>query len=648
MLQTTKTITISISFLFIFLLTSISIAQEVTLINQEFWRLSGGKGEWQLDPITGEKCLTVTGFGKEDDANYWTMPYTFLPNQTYRISCLVRTSPGVTGANILIGSSLANRDVWVSQSWEQKEFIFQTPVKTNDAYLRFGQWCVNGTVWFRDIQVTEVQPVYQKRLNYTLGAGEIFEKGIYRASTNFRGVESNSSRYLQEHQSWFNTNRFVMSSGNYIIFVHRVNEKDQLGGEVKVNIGYHVMGTCRIEASQDNKEWQSVGSLDAKGEKSYLLPSTLFPAEVLFIRLRAEGIAANFQIYQYEYQARIPATIPNFAGSTQWVDVLKSSDQLAIRLESLGATGTGDAAPAIIRVENRSSQAQTLDVQIESERRTEKKAVTVAAKSSQIVQLPIDDSAIPAERKTVTVRQRGAREIAFKASSTWQLPYLQRADYGQLLNEDQTAVLWWTDGMRKISQDRLAPAAPLSPAISLCSAKNEYEPVQLVIRPRQNLTKVTVKLNPLRHATSGLLPTDILMVDYVFVQHPTDAFGQMGWWPDPLPPIPNAFSIPAGKNQPLWILVHVPAEARAGDYQGSISVSAGNWQKIIPIKMHVWNFTLPKQNHLQSSCGFDPALVARYHRVAEGENLNSLLEKYFKSFLNIVSRPMIHLSLIGL
>ena len=50
------------------------------------WKLSGGKGRWQTDQLTGEKCLTVSGTGEKGDSNYWMYSYAFQPNQLYKIS----------------------------------------------------------------------------------------------------------------------------------------------------------------------------------------------------------------------------------------------------------------------------------------------------------------------------------------------------------------------------------------------------------------------------------------------------------------------------------------------------------------------------------------------------------------------------------
>ena len=40
--------------------------------------------------------------------------------------------------------------------------------------------------------------------------------------------------------------------------------------------------------------------------------------------------------------------------------------------------------------------------------------------------------------------------------------------------------------------------------------------------------------------------------------------------PTPCRRLSKPFDLPAGKNQPLWVLVHVPKDARPGDYAGTL------------------------------------------------------------------------------
>ncbi|NOY59867.1 MAG: DUF4091 domain-containing protein, partial [Calditrichaeota bacterium] len=216
--------------------------------------------------------------------------------------------------------------------------------------------------------------------------------------------------------------------------------------------------------------------------------------------------------------------------------------------------------------------------------------------------------------------------------------YLQSIDYGNLIGTFDGITLWWTDGVRKISRERPAPVSAeilKKPAIHFSAAKNEYEPMQLVLRASQDLENISAKAGPLVNAAGKKLPLEavkIMLVDYVDIQHPTDEIGSKGFWPDPLPPLRGRFSLKKGQNQPLWILIYVPANTQAGDYTGEITLKAGTWKHAVAINLHVWDFTLPKTTHLQSAFGFAPWWVKQYHHLSDSDDIRPVWDKYFKSF----------------
>lgn len=53
--------------------------------------------------------------------------------------------------------------------------------------------------------------------------------------------------------------------------------------------------------------------------------------------------------------------------------------------------------------------------------------------------------------------------------------------------------------------------------------------------------------------------------------------------------------VPQTQNQPFWITVYVPENASAGDYETTLHVETGAGSSDIPIKLHVYNFALPKK-----------------------------------------------------
>ncbi len=90
--------------------------------------------------------------------------------------------------------------------------------------------------------------------------------------------------------------------------------------------------------------------------------------------------------------------------------------------------------------------------------------------------------------------------------------------------------------------------------------------------------------------------------------------------------------MPAGRNQPLWVLVRVPKEAKAGDYSGKLSLKADGWSATVPIRLHVWDFALPEKNHITTAFGLSPGNVFRYHRLKTEADKRKVLDEYFQIF----------------
>ena len=92
-----------------------------------------------------------------------------------------------------------------------------------------------------------------------------------------------------------------------------------------------------------------------------------------------------------------------------------------------------------------------------------------------------------------------------------------------------------------------------------------------------------------------------------------------GWYPDALipfldpitgkPPVRARFSaapfdIAPNSNQPLWIDVLTPRDAIPGEYTGAITISAeGIRPQRVPIKLTVWDFTLPETPSMRTHFG---------------------------------------------
>src|SRR3990172_1775068 len=196
------------------------------------------------------------------------------------------------------------------------------------------------------------------------------------------------------------------------------------------------------------------------------------------------------------------------------------------------------------------------------------------------------------------------------------------------------AAVWWCDATRKVARQRPAPVVA-GPAARLFAEKNDGEGVQIVVRPSKPLRGLTAEAGPLIGPGAAKIPAEnveILQVYYHFVEHPTDPTGVRDWWPDALPPLDEPIDAPAGENQPLWILVHVPKEAAAGDYRGQIRLEGEGFSAAAPLELHVWDFALPGRNHIETAFGLTAGEVFRYHQLTDDADKRKVLDLYFQSF----------------
>jgi hypothetical protein len=194
--------------------------------------------------------------------------------------------------------------------------------------------------------------------------------------------------------------------------------------------------------------------------------------------------------------------------------------------------------------------------------------------------------------------------------------------------------VWWCDATRKIPPKRALPTAR-SETVTLSAARNDFEAVQVVVRAEQPLSDLRAATGDLQGPGGATIAADgvkILRVAYHQVHSPTDSTGVRDRWPDALPPLAEPIDVPAGENQPLWVLVRVPEDAAAGDYRGQLSLQAEGWSVQVPVQLHVWNFTLPRQNHIETAFGMSAGNVYRYHQLKTDGDRRKVLDMYWKCF----------------
>jgi len=178
-------------------------------------------------------------------------------------------------------------------------------------------------------------------------------------------------------------------------------------------------------------------------------------------------------------------------------------------------------------------------------------------------------------------------------------------------------VLSSADSMEKVFRDDPWTRPPAE-RLLIEAARGEVEGVQLVVVPPagQELRGATVEVSDLR-GTPGAIPAATVtwqVVGYVETEKPAYPVRKVGWWPDPLLS-DRRFDVAAGQVQPIWINVRVPDDARPGSYRGLLTVRAGAAAQSVPLELRVWDFAVPRQQHLETCFLLRPDEMQKFYKL---------------------------------
>ena len=159
--------------------------------------------------------------------------------------------------------------------------------------------------------------------------------------------------------------------------------------------------------------------------------------------------------------------------------------------------------------------------------------------------------------------------------------------------------VWTAPTVEKVLRGMAVPSS--SRPLRIAAARGEFEPFQLVFQAPSS-RNLTVQVAPFVKGSDTIPAPEIHRVDYVTITTAGDHNDRFGAWPDPLWPLDNgdSVSLPAGQNQPLWFTVRVPRDAPPGIYQSVVTLGGIS----VPVELEVWDFTLPREIHLDSEWGF--------------------------------------------
>ena len=189
----------------------------------------------------------------------------------------------------------------------------------------------------------------------------------------------------------------------------------------------------------------------------------------------------------------------------------------------------------------------------------------------------------------------------------------------QNVSEDRISFAVGTEStLQKVFRPKIWFKGDFSGSIELEAARGEFEGFQLVVCPiaeqERSLRKLsiereqgqgplhpqtvaiqTVEVAPFEHVGRdyriGVGQIRLYKVGYIRTVPAQYPVLHTGEWPDPLLPL-APFEVSNPYCQPIWVELHVPRDAPAGDYTSRIVVK-GLHDVRIDIRLKVWDFTLP-------------------------------------------------------
>ncbi len=180
--------------------------------------------------------------------------------------------------------------------------------------------------------------------------------------------------------------------------------------------------------------------------------------------------------------------------------------------------------------------------------------------------------------------------------------------------------VWAADALVKVQPSTAVPDRA-SDRVSVETVRGEYENAQAVVTAGSEDLTLTLSTEPmtgpdgprprLRAAFLGFVPvrkgTPNTPDTHLVAKPPADL-------PDPILSAASV-TVPAGTNQPVWLIVQTPRTCAPGVYRSALTVAAGGSNLRVPVTVRVRDITLPPERTLQITNWFSMGNIAAYHGV---------------------------------
>lgn len=192
--------------------------------------------------------------------------------------------------------------------------------------------------------------------------------------------------------------------------------------------------------------------------------------------------------------------------------------------------------------------------------------------------------------------------------------------------------LWWAYNTENFMQDYEYDYDRDS-TLCMHGIKGEVESAQLIVTPDKDIVSFDFTMDDVTAADGSRISADCFEIyaeAYVDVDSSYNADSFYGYYPDALVPLENYKfrrhnSIEAGENQGIWINVNIAADAAAGTYTGSGTLTLDGESYIVPVELTVYDVTIPEQVHPESAF----SIWYDHIQYGEGETSTELFDSYF-------------------
>ncbi len=171
---------------------------------------------------------------------------------------------------------------------------------------------------------------------------------------------------------------------------------------------------------------------------------------------------------------------------------------------------------------------------------------------------------------------------------------------------------------------------PPQDQIEVFGIRGEVVSAQYVIKARQAIQDLTVSVSPLKSIDGdATLPPDAVAWNFVgsiavAENSPNHRKSEVirpapARFPDYLSDA-KQMAVEAGRYQAVYLTIHIPRDARAGDYQGTVAFRAREGERTLPLTLTVYPLTLPKERHLMATLWYSTNRFKQFHGVESSDS----------------------------